>query len=184
MRSKFPKSMCVCHSVEMPIYFLQDCIWPSSPFYVLFVTEKHNLHAEWPCRRREAFKIFVMAVQIVLGGKWKLCTQLIWGSLTDAVSALSLYPWHSPLYAKGCLLQTFATLRLRALFGINSIFEAGRPKRVSTPRRSSQPKMVKPEVPNGTEFQLFTVVTILLTNHFGFLPSLPHFTIPERVSKE
>lgn len=116
-------------------------------------------------KKKRGFQDFCHGSLDCFGWEMEVVFSTDLGPLTDAVSVLFLYPWHSPLYAKGCLLQTFATLRLRVLFGINSISEAGRPKRVSTPRRSSQPEMGKPEVPNGTEFQLFTVVTILLTNH-------------------
>ena len=105
-------------------------------------------------QKKRGFKDFCHGSLDCFGWEVKVVFSTDLGPLTNAVSILSLYPWHAPLYAKGCLLQTFATLCLRALFGINSISEAGKPKSVITLRRSSRLKMGEPEVPNGTEFQI------------------------------
>lgn len=50
------------------------------------------------------------------------------GPLFDAVSALSLYFWHLLQHMRGLLLQTLATLCLRALLGSRSVSVGGRVK--------------------------------------------------------
>lgn len=79
----------------MPIYSAQDYILPPFPFFVIFVTGKYNWYTEWPCRRRETFEDSCHSSLDCSEWEMKVCVFLTdLGPLTDAVSALCLYPWH------------------------------------------------------------------------------------------
>ena len=121
--------MCLLYSAEMPIYFAQDCNQPSSPFCMIFTTQKPYWHTECTCTK-QAFRDFRHGIQIVLGRKWDfLCSQLILGlgPLVDAVSALPLalgsyLNMPKAAYCKHLLVS------LEALcFGATSVSAVGRP---------------------------------------------------------